>query len=221
MARRRRAELTVREFVRMTEPLSGVCRVRAGSVRRTGGRGRATLVNDPMPATRPGPDDGSGAHTKRNAASDATTVCRKSDAGSARASLAHRPGPPRSTSRRRPGGGDLPPGDLPRSLAEREKLGPGPELPQNGMDLLAAINQKVDVTEVGGIILRTADEKVALRLLEQLFELAYVRSPRTAAKTRLMSDMYDESQFAVAIRAREYEEAQRRARESGGRDEQS
>ena len=63
---------------------------------------------------------------------------------------------------------------------QRVHLKGGPELPKDGWEFLQALNKKIDAVELMNLLLRSRDEKLSGRLLEQVLEMAYEKTEREA-----------------------------------------
>ena len=62
----------------------------------------------------------------------------------------------------------------------RMHLKGGPELPKDGWEFLQVLNEKIDVVELMNLLLRSPDDKLSGRLLEQALEMAYEKTERAA-----------------------------------------
>lgn len=65
----------------------------------------------------------------------------------------------------------------------RMHLKGGPELPKDGWEFLQVLNRKIDVMELMNLLLRSPDEKLSGRLLEQGLEMAYEKTERAAEES--------------------------------------
>ena len=69
----------------------------------------------------------------------------------------------------------------PRSLWDRKmELEAGPELPVDGAVFVDRVNARIDLVELAELQLRSRDEKVSGRHLEQLLEMKYGKNARAA-----------------------------------------
>ena len=66
---------------------------------------------------------------------------------------------------------------------QRMHLKGGPKLPIDGWEFLCALNQKIDVVELMNLLLRSPDDKLSGRLLEQVLEMAYEKTERAAEES--------------------------------------
>ncbi len=103
-----------------------------------------------------GSDAARGASGERDAQTNATAAGRKADAGSARWR-------------------DFPPG-ICRNLFNDDLL------PADGRGYVEAVHRMVDMVSVTDDLLRSEDEKLKQKVLEQLLELAYGRHSLAAAR---------------------------------------
>jgi len=66
---------------------------------------------------------------------------------------------------------------------QRMHLKGGPELPKDGWEFLQALNRKIDVVALMNLLLRSPDDKLSGRLLEQVLEMAYEKTERAAEQS--------------------------------------
>lgn len=188
--------VTMRVF-RTMDPLSGNLRVVAGSRRRRGVRkpnGQAMSKSQEIQA---GSDDESGMTAGRGATSaSAPAADRESGADAAREKAKETARTPHIRKEDHKdediqskvetdkndcpeGGGGT--GDDSTSLWDkRNELGKGGKLPEDGWSFLKAVNGRYDIVGAVVLHLKSVDEKLGGRLVEQLLEMAYEKNVRVA-----------------------------------------
>ena len=161
--------MTMKNF-RTTDTLSGDVRVIAGSRRPKGVRPPTRRATDRSPKRQAASDDGRGKTRKLAAVSAAASSGRKKP--SAEVAKAKT-----KEAARTPDSGTT--GEPPSLWDLRAELGKGPQLPQDGWAFLQALNERIDVVALYELMLRSTDEKLAGRLIEQALKMGYENNPIT------------------------------------------
>jgi hypothetical protein len=159
--------VTMKVF-RTMDRLSGDLRVISGSRRRRGVRPPNHQAIDRSPECQAASDDRSGRTLGLAADSAAGSTGRKkpsADVAKDEAKEAERTPTPGST------------GGPPSLWDQRAELGTGTKLPQDGWAFLKALNERIDVVALYELMLRSPDEKLAGRLVEQALKMGYERNP--------------------------------------------
>jgi hypothetical protein len=158
---------TMKTF-RTMDTLSGDVRVISGSRRRMGVRPPNRRAIDRSPESQAASDDERGKTRELAAVSAASSTGRKkpsAEVAKGKAKEAER-APDKGTT-----------GEPPSLWDQRAELGKGPLLPQDGWAFLKALNERIDVVALYELMLRSTDEKLAGRLVEQALKLGYEQNP--------------------------------------------
>jgi len=159
--------VTMRVF-RAMDTFSGNLRVIIGSRRRRGARPPNRRAIDRAPERQAASDDGCGRTRVVVANSAAASTGRKKPSAEVAKDKA-------KEAERAPDSGTT--GEPPSLWDQRAELGKGAPLPQDGWSFLKALNERIDVVALYELMLRSTDEKLAGRLIEQALKMGYEQSP--------------------------------------------
>lgn len=195
--------ITLEEF-RRTDPLSGEVRVIGGSRTRRGVPRKNRRASGNSRRGRAGTDEtciaveGGSAHTSAAHAANCET-----DAALAKPNAEEAGGAPTKKKERRKrkggknegraastavgeksssGGNAGGPKPIPSLWEERAEMDGGEVLPEDGVDFVEAVNERIDLVALTENMLRGLDEKSSKSLLERLLEFRYGKNARAAVE---------------------------------------